>query len=269
MQTRNGKGPYAFTHPRRIHRFARVKYEHGGEGGSEKCGPFDDPARLLGGRIETPPHPLHRVGARWHRHHQSITVLGRQPHGPGPKSGYVQRYPRCESHESRVRHEVAHRLGPSSPRHLRFATVEQRPQFPQMGIELGNRHGPMAHHAHGGVAGADAAEHSSGGDPIDGGMGRGRHRRLAGTSHRHPGAELDSGGAGGNECHGGVAIRPDHLAVSHPDVAVSQRFRQHCIVNVVDLGRHTHPDVHHAMLSHRATQRVDSLGWCPPPGHCR
>ena len=126
----------------------------------------------------------------------------------------------------------------------RFVTTQQWTDGGEVAVEPGDSLGRQAHHAHGGIAGADAEEGSAGCQGVDRGDARGVVGRRTCTGDRDTGAEVDTAGTRRGESQGGVAVRPQHLAVGQPGVGVAEFLGTHHVVDVVDVGGDAHADVH-------------------------
>ena len=89
--------------------------------------------------------------------------------------------------------------------------VEQCTHYAEVFAKFLNRHWVLAHHAHCGMASADAEKHSAGRNLIDGRDRMCGDRRDARAGNCDPGADLDAFCIGRDQRQGGVAVRPDHL----------------------------------------------------------
>ena len=104
--------------------------------------------------------------------------------------------------------------------------------------------GPVAHQTERRVAGADAEERPSRSDPVDRRDAVGRHRCDSRARDRDPGAELDPARPLRRQRQHRVTVRPDHLAVRDPGVAVPERLCPFDVTDVVDLAGDADAEVH-------------------------
>ena len=219
MHGGHGHGPALALHPLRIRRLAILQHHHGGQRRGVKPLPLQDtPMRLRTGRDHAPDVGHHRT-IPGRGQHGAVAMLAGQRQGARAEAGDVEGNFVREVDEALVRHDVANGDGGLAVQG--FLAAQQRLQFAEVGVVVGDALRRAAQHPHGRIAGADAAEGAARRQRIDGGDGGGGHRCRPGAGHRHPGAQANARSAHRRQGQRGVAVRPQHLAVRQPSVAVA------------------------------------------------
>jgi hypothetical protein len=121
---------------------------------------------------------------------------------------------------------------------------KQRAHDAEVFAEIADLHRVHAHHAHGGVASADAEKDAARSDPVDRRNRVSGYRRDARAGDGHAGAEFDALGIVRCEREGGVAIRPDHLRVGDPGAVVAEILGVLDQLPVVDPGGDEDAELH-------------------------
>ena len=115
--------------------------------------------------------------------------------------------------------------GPVAIGVVHVLALQHRAHDAQVFAKFLDGHRVLSHHAHRGMAGADAEKGSPGSDDIDRRNGRRRRRRDARAGDRDARADPDLRRALGGQRHRRVAVRPHHLRVRKPARVVTPVFQ--------------------------------------------
>ena len=128
------------------------------------------------------------------------------------------------------------------------------------------------HDPHRGIAGAHAKERATRCNRVDRRNAGGVHRSRPRTCHRNAGTQVDAIGLAGRQRQCGITVRPQHLTVSQPSMAVTQFLGALDITDVSDVRRHTDTHIHtnppavrRSCQAHRTVPRSDRHHWGKNP----
>jgi hypothetical protein len=128
-------------------------------------------------------------------------------------------------------------------------TREQRTHDAEIFAELLQRHRILAHHAHRGVAGADAEEDPARRELIDARDRMCGHGRDARAGDRDAGADVNALRVDRRERHRRVAVGPDHLRVGNPGHVVAELLGVTDELPLVDVGIEHDAEFHRCLPS--------------------
>ncbi|CAN5727786.1 hypothetical protein BH10PSE6_BH10PSE6_41620 [soil metagenome] len=223
VKRRGGHRPDLVDHPVGRHALARPQHagvaqrrgvEVVGEGAAHGIG-------ALAHGLEALLQPCARLVVRADA---AVAVGARAPERQRAVGGDIDRYRMLDIDKAPVGMQEADLLPLAVQLVLDLLAVQEGTQHTQILAEGARLHRVLAHHAHRGVAGADAEEGAAGRELVNGGD---RVRRDRGESHRRhgdAGAEPDARGVGRRERQHRIGVRVEHLRIGRPGAVVAHRL---------------------------------------------